>query len=443
MPSTSSRHWLLARRFTLVGPVLLLLSLLPLPTVAEESGPTLLLRPHCEQQEQSTDSPFGPLPDSPLFIDLGPGRCRLFPTSDPLTMETPILSTGETLDMDLIVQNPSHQSINRVRAWIAYDPTILEGAELTLTQSLPLPSPGEADFSQSEGYVKLHVSNPAKGPTDDPVVIARIQMRVIAAPSSSTTMSFYDAGTSPKNHTALFRGSGLLEQSIFDPSSLGQLRVRLEKEEEEIEEEDDDEEDMDFLDLFTGDGEAEDQASSVPPPPSPLPSTSPSPLPPLEEPTAIFTLLQVQNLRTTTEGSSVFLAWDPLPSAQLTGYNLYYGTISGQHAQRRSMDSAATSMVLRALPKDKQYFFTIRGFSEAQTETAPSQEVTIIVGNPTSSSAPLRGSITEREQMFERSPHALAGRTGTPSLFLIVLLGSAGIGTAIACRRQYIASTHL
>lgn len=413
-----------------MGPVLLLLSLLPSLTVAEENGPTLLLRPHCKQQSPNTDSVFGPVPDSTLFIELGPGRCRLFPTLDPLTMETPVVSVGDMLDMDLIVQNPSHQNINRVRAWIAYDPTILEGADLTLTQSLPLPSPGEADFSQNEGYVKIHVSNPAKGPIDDPVVIARIQMRVVSAPSARTTLSFYDAGTSPKNHTALFRGSGLLEQSILNPSTLGQLHVRLEEEavEEEEEGEDDNEENG---------GESEDAAPSLPPP-TPLP-----PPPPPEQPTEIFTLLQVQNLRVTTEGSSVFLAWDPLPSAQLTGYNLYYGTISGQHIQRQSMDSAATSMVLRALPKDKRYFFTIRGFSETQTETAPSPEVTIVVGNPTSSSAPLQGSIVERAQRVERPPHALAGRTGTPSLFLMVLLVSAGVGTAIACRRQYIASAHL
>lgn len=406
MQFTSSKPWLPARRI-LVLPFLLL-SLLPSPAVSQENGPTLRLRPHCS------------------------GQCTLFSTHDPLTQETPIQSTGETLDMDLIIQNPLHQEINRVRAWIAYDPTILEGTTLSLAKSFPLPSPSEADFSQEEGYVKLSVSTDAGGRTEDTIVVARIQMRVISTPSSSTILSFYDAGTLPSNHTNIFRGSGLLEQSVLNPSSLGQLLVRLQTTRH-----------------LQADILGEDPANTPLPAPT-LPSKSATPTtssptfaPQTDQPSEVFTLLQVQNLRTTTEGSSVFLAWDPLPSSQLIGYNLYYGTISGEYLQRRSMDSASTSMTLRSLPQNNQYFFALRGVSDEQTETAFSQEVTITVGNPGSSSAPLHGSILEREHTIKRPARALAGRTGTPSLFLIVVLGSACVGTALACRRQCIASPHL
>lgn len=403
----------------------LLLSLLPSPAVAQENGPTLLLRPHCEQGK-NLPSPLGVIPDIPPLINIGSGRCTLFPAVDPLTRETPILDVGETLDMDLIIQNPLHQEIHRVRAWIAYDPIILEGLTVSLSESFPLPSPSEADFSPEEGYVTIHVSTDTGGHTEETLVVARIQMRVISTPNSSTILSFYDAGTLAENHTNIFRGSGLLEQSVLNPSSLGQLQVRLQRE-------------------TPKERPATPPANngSLPDPVQPSPSLPIPPPPPADQPTEIFTLLQVQNLRATTEGSSVFLAWDPLPSAQLIGYNLYYGTVSGEYVQRRSMDSAMTSATLRSLPQNSQYFFALRGVSDTQTETAFSQEVAMTVGNPDSSSAPLHGNIVGRERTISRHARTLAGSTGTPSLLLIVVLGSACVGTALACRRQCIAQTHL
>lgn len=334
--------------------------------------------------------------------------CALFPTRDPITQETPLLATGETLDMDLILKNPLHQEISRVRAWLAYDPTMLEGTLLSLADAFPLPFPGEDVFSSKEGYMKLNASTSTGGRTEETILVARLQMRVLSAPGASTTLSFYDAGILPENHTGIFRGSGLLEQGILNPSSLGQLLVRLRKEGTNM------------------------QAA----PEKPIP-------PPAEDqPEGIFTLLQVQKLSVTTEGSSVFLAWNPLPSSRLIGYNLYYGTVSGKYLQRRSMDSATTSLTLRSLPPNTQYFFAVRGVADAQTETAFSQEATIAVGDPGSSSAPLRGNVVEQSRPRARTQRDLAGHTGTPSILLLILLVSAGIGSALACRRQCIASRH-
>lgn len=384
MPFASSKPWLPVKSI-LVLLLLFFLSLLPLPTGAQEAGPTLVLRPHCARE----------------------GSCALFPTRDPLTQETPVLQSGETLDMDIIIQNPLRQEISRVRAWLAYDPTILEGTHLSLTDAFPLPSPGEDVFSSREGYMKLNASADAGGRTEETIVVARLQMRILSTPSASTTLSFYDAGTLPENHTGIFRGSGLLEQGILNPESLGQLLVLLRKEGTNM------------------------QAA----PENPIPPVA-------DKPEGVFTLLQVQNLRVTTEGSSVFLAWDPLPSSQLIGYNLYYGTVSGKYLQRRSMDSATTSLTLRSFPPNTRYFFAVRGVADAQTETAFSQEVTVTVGNPGSSSAPLRGNIAEQSRPRPRAQRDLAGHTGTPSILLLILLGSAGVGTALACRRQCIASRH-
>ncbi len=394
MPFASSKPWLPVR-VALARLSLSYLFLLPFTAGAQEAGPTLLLRPHCIADP-----------------------CALFSARDPMTQETPLLATGETLDMDIILKNPLRQEIRRVRAWLAYDPTILEGTLLSLADAFPLPSPGEDGFSSEEGYVKLNASTDAGGRTEETILVARLQMRVLSAPTASTTLSFYDAGPLPEHHTGIFRGSGLLEQGILNPSSLGQLLIRLRKEGTNM------------------------QAALLSPTDNPPASpTRENPVPPAaDKPEGVFTLLQVQNLRVTTEGSSVFLAWDPLPSSRLIGYNLYYGTVSGKYVQRRSMDSATTSLTLRSLPQNTQYFFAVRGVADAQTETAFNQEATVIVGKPGSSSAPLRGNIMEQSRPRANSQRDLAGHTGTPSILLLILLGSAGVGTALACRRQCIAS---
>lgn len=108
--------------------------------------------------------------------------------------------------------------------------------------------------------------------------------------------------------------------------------------------------------------------------------------------TTVFNLLQVLGLRVTTDGSSVFLVWDHLPSSELAGYNVYYGTVSGQYIQRRSVDKAANSLTIRALPVGTTYYFAVRAVNAAGEETVFSQEVGVSVGNPRTSTAPFNAS---------------------------------------------------
>lgn len=401
MPFASSTRWLPARA-TLARLSLSLLFLLPLSARAQgDGGPTLLLRPHCAEDP-----------------------CAPFHARDPVTQETPPLVPGALLDMDLILKNPLHQEISRVRAWLAYDPTILEGTQLSLADAFPLPSPGEDDFSPKEGYAKINVSADAGEWTGETAVIARLQMRVLSAPAAGTMLSFSDAGNLPENHTGIFRGAGPLEQGILDPESLGQLLVRLQTEHTNMQ--------AALLSPENGGDLPAGEAPAAPP--------SAQPAAPAATPSDVFTLLQPQNLRVTTEGSSVFLAWDPLPSSQLIGYNLYYGTVSGKYLQRRSVDSATTSLTLRSLPQNTPYFFAVRGVADARTETAFSQEATVTVGTPASSSSPLRGSIAEQNRPRAHAQRNLAGDTGLPTAITLILLGSAGVGAALACRRQCIAA---
>jgi len=149
-----------------------------------------------------------------------------------------------------------------------------------------------------------------------------------------------------------------------------------------------------------------------------------------------FALLQVRSVRITTEGTSLYVAWDPLASSQLKAYNLYYGTTSGRYIQRKTVSAESTSMAIRNLPEKTTYFVAIRALSLTDEESAFSQEVAVEVGNPKTSTSPLTGDL-----MATRKPVTVPGETGMPSVIALLLTLSAVTGTAIASRRQAVALT--
>jgi hypothetical protein len=153
-------------------------------------------------------------------------------------------------------------------------------------------------------------------------------------------------------------------------------------------------------------------------------------------PTA-FGLLQVHNLRVTTAGTVAYLGWDPLQSSRLKAYNLYYGTTVGQYIQRKTISGTEASLVLRDLPEGTPYFFAIKAVSANDEESAFSQEVSVVIGDPTTSSAPLslslQGSVGGNPLSGGTS---VPGETGAPSVLALFLIISAGVGTAFASRRQ-------
>lgn len=168
-----------------------------------------------------------------------------------------------------------------------------------------------------------------------------------------------------------------------------------------------------------------------------------------------FILLQIQNLRVTTDGSSVYLAWDPLESSFLDGYNIYYGTESGRYIQRKSIGKDESSMTIRSLPLGVTYYFAVRARSQEGDETAFSREVSIEVGNPETASTPLEPveiqDITPPKNPLDGMLEGegsegdgtdiaeVPGETGAETNLLYILLTCAAFGTFLAFRRQLVA----
>ena len=415
---------------------------IPQKSLAQEQYAHLLLRPHCVQEAMDGSTPLGPLPDADAFFETGSGRCPSFRIKDPQTMETPLLKVGDILDMDLIINNPTTHAIHRVRAWLAYDPSILQGESIEIDDAFSLVIPGEQDFSPSEGYAKIGVSTEDdKGIRGGTIGVAHVRFRVLSVATASTIISFYDPGSAPTSHSAVITVENGSNRNILTPNP-GSLKVVLGSEQS-----------GDTSTEKTGGdkGATSKSAASASSAKSPSPKTVALPMPspkqtepgsPSSPSNTHFSLLQVQSLSATTEGSSLYVAWDPLASAELLGYNLYYGTVSGEYIQKKSLDAGTTNTTLRTLPTGKTYYLAIRAVSRTQQESAFSQEVSITVGDPKSSTSPLSANIARRDGTPTKTPlppGTLPGATGSSSTLALLLIASAGIGTIFAFRRQFIA----
>lgn len=488
----------------LIG-VLLLGSTLPAPAYAQNVTADAMfeLHPHCIQREgEDDDWAFGPIPSPGMVVETREPstRCTTFEVEDPQTLRTPALRKGDILDIDIVIDNPSEQDIGRARAWLSYDPNMLEGFSVEIHESFPVVTPDEESFSEDEGYVKMEATAENNVPNAEKILFARVQLRVKETNNIGTPITFYDP--QPSGHSVIMAKEG--EEEVY-----------IQKEEPGT-----------LLVTFVQDGtppptentpgpendDSDNIFDNTPTEPEPTPEPDPQPAeePPIDENACIrdsdcgdgicvagqcqemaekkdngeacsfdsecqsgicgsgtcvpalsdntedndsqsrtaFSLLQIRNVRVTTDGSSVFLAWDHLQSSQLKAYNVYYGTTTGRYIQRRTIDKSENSITLRSLSIGEEYFLAVRGLSVQDEESAFSREVSIVVGDPDSSTAPLvQGSITrgptqnpvgDLTNQGDNTP--VPGETGASSVALLFLLGSAIIGTTFASRRQLVVS---
>lgn len=399
---------------------LALVAVSALPLKAEAAGNARYeLRPHCTLGNEEENGFGGPMPDNELLIALTDGRCPGFEVRDPENLQTPVLNPGDELDMDLVIHNPDRKPVSRFRAWIAYDASALDGVDVQISPKFPVPTPGENAFAAQEGFLKL--SGTAEQPvTDEKIIVARVRIRVAQPRFEGTPLTYFDLSDNAESRTGVFTQDGTTESNVL-VANPGYLFVRFAGQSGQT---------------SSGNGAASSASSAAAGQTESTASSSSAAAP--VSPSTVFTMLQVQGLRVTTEGSSVFLAWDALPSTELVGYNVYYGTTMGSYIQRRGVEKAATSLTIRALPVGSTYYFAVRGVNGRGQETEFSQEVGVSVGNPRTSTSPL--SANSLPTGTPDTNGTVAGETGVSSILLAFLTFSAVIGTVLAFRRQWAVS---
>ncbi len=484
-----------------------IVGLLPTHAFAEFQDATFELHPHCIEREGKDDEwLFGPIPSPGIVLetrDIEGVRCTNFEVEDPQTLRTQPLREGDILDIDLVIDNPSKRNIERIRVWLSYDPNMLEGESIEINKKFGAVTPDEKDFSPDEGYAKMEASINSGSEDDKKIVFARIQFRVKETNSIGTPITFHDV--QPGGHSVIITKDNTGEELDIVKEEPGVLLVKFAGDSsdptEDVEPEASDEDDIG--NIFDSDPEEDADPEPEPEPEADpnacvrdedcdsgscnagqcdevsellsngatcnyddecesglcgsgvcIPNISDDPQyeensspEPTGERTA-FSLLQIRNLRVTTDGSSIFLAWDKLQSSQLKANTIYYSKTSGRYMQRRTIDKTENSITFRSLELGKRYYFAIRGLSKDDEESAFSREVSIVVGDPDSSSAPLvAGSITDgpgknpvANLLNNDSGNSVPGETGLPSAVVLFLFGSAVIGTSFASRRQFVVS---
>ncbi len=413
------------RYFPAVG-ILTLLSALPMQSAFATEGDgviRLVLEPHCAEEIRT--------------------ECKTFPVSDASHLTTDVLQADDLVDVDVVLENAAGATVESIRSWLTYDPSVLEARSVTLTSVIARPIPGEQAANASARLVKI--GGAAGVINSNRVAIARVTFRVLTG-GNATEISFENFREDGLGQTAVNGTPKLTENTkgLTEPPCVGGilcqktltpllaqspsiLSVQLEPLHEAASSESSSI--PDSLVIPIRGAEQQPPASA---PASTQPSTESS-----------FGLLQVQNLKITSREQSIFLGWQPLRSSELAGYNVYFSTVSGKYIQRRTIDTTASSLVLRELEPDTTYFVAIRAFNKDNLESVFSQEVSVRVGSPESASAPLSGKLVET-QPVEGNPiqnyggTEIKGSTGTGDTVVIFLVISAIIGTAFACHRQYV-----
>jgi hypothetical protein len=376
---TSSRHALY--RIALAALVsCLLLSQVHAQTM---NGTTLTFMPHCILEPRT--------------------NCPTYDVLNASTITTPDVDVGDIVDVDVVLTSDTPTSAKLVRSWLSYDPTALDARNVELLPAVKSPIPGESTIVSDDSTVKI--GGTVDGLTDQKTPIARVTFRIIAPRTSTITFKNYTPdGT---KETAVLDGDKK-QLMTTEPTT---LRVAVK-----------------------GSG-------------APLLSQSSSAM--SSQPTmsggttagSAFTILQVQNVRVTSKDDSLFIGWEPLRTNDLVGYNVYYGTISGRYIQRRSVDKNSTSLSIRGLEKNTQYFIAIRAFNTQSGESAFSDEASVVIGRPETSTAPLRtmgdDGVSPPNPVESRGGGNVSGETGMSSTVIMLIILSAIIGTAFAVRRQF------
>lgn len=363
------------------------------------------------------------------------GACRDFPLYDETSAITQGLKSGDTLELDIVITNPSRQPIQSIQSWLEYDETVLKGVDVRIADTFPLVAPGEQSFDASQGIVKLGASNVTGGVSEYEFSFARVTFQVISQKGTIPATQSSSAGAEPvparpAGGRLRFHEFSLLGQEgktkvliVEEGRTTSVLRTRP----------------NDLL-LYFGVGEPPTKIPqpTLPPVTQPPVSQPPVTLPPGTIPPGTplivplpddgFGRLQPTVLRVTTEKDKVYLLWVKVDDPRVTGYNIYYGTVSGKYIQRRTVAADSTGVTIRSLPVGKRYFFALTAFNALEQESEFSYEVAVVVGDPASSTAPFDISgIPERPPELPPVSQngGVPGESGLPLIAIVAALAIA------------------
>ncbi|MBN1258966.1 fibronectin type III domain-containing protein [Candidatus Peregrinibacteria bacterium] len=263
-------------------------------------------------------------------------------------------NAGDEFTVDVILKNPLQENIISVRAWFTYDPSALEGMNISFEGSpFTLAAPGEDIFSAAEGRVKIGRSNITGGMKEAEAKVASIRFRVKAQNPVTTVISPYDYQVTELGHVSV----NIIDQGFpvnILSSAPGDIKLSLNP------------------------GAIATQVPLVQPEPEEASvDVGGSP----------FTLSRPVNLRVDTGSGYAELKWDMTKEEDRAGYFLYYGKTSGQYTRQRNVGDVGRYK-LDGLLNGETYYFAVTAYDGQGRETDYSDEAGVIIGQPLSSTSP-------------------------------------------------------
>jgi hypothetical protein len=350
-----------------------------------------------------------------------------------------------------------------------------------MDEILSLVSPGMQDCYPDEGFIKMEASAEAgQEPTNALLKFAKVVLTPIdGSKATSSPLTFYGIGKETNIYT-LENGE---EVSILDKDALSSLLVNLLKQEGDNQDDSQDSSSSSDLSDSSDSSQSSDannsSESSDASESSETSSTSTTSNSPKENgeqckkdkecisgiceqnictagtnnkpdvTNSEWLSITPTRLRATSEGTAAMLAWDPIAVAGVKGYNLYYGETSGTYLHRRTISAQDNTHIVRNLPLGHKFYFALRAVNSSGDETSFSQEVSVVIGDPNSSSAPLvlNVGVTGNDPAPSNPIQAsltqngtttmVPGETGLASTALWLVFIGAIAGTLIALRRQF------
>ena len=394
-----------------------------------------------------------------------------FPVKNPGTMETPELKPGEPFTLNLTIPNPAQASISKASIWLNYDPKVLTCESVTMGTMLPLISPGMEDCYPDEGLVKMEASaEEGSEPNNTLLKFASVILTPLdRSTATSSPLSFYGIG----KETNIYTLKDGKESSILNPDDLSTLLINMLRDGDNSESEDsnDDNNESENDNSNNDNNSAGDNSDNNSPKENGTTCSKDKEcvsgiceknicIEGIENMPKVtnseWLSITPTRLRVTSEGTAAMLAWDPLAVAGVKGYNLYYGETSGKYLHRRTIAAKDNTHIVRGLPLGRTVYFALRAVNANGDETGFSQEVSVTIGDPSTSTAPLvlnvgvtgkdpapnnpiqpsgplQGSLT---QGGGQVVVAVPGETGLTSTMLWLILGGAIAGTLLALKRQ-------
>ncbi|MCI0527739.1 MAG: fibronectin type III domain-containing protein [Nitrospira sp.] len=77
------------------------------------------------------------------------------------------------------------------------------------------------------------------------------------------------------------------------------------------------------------------------------------------------------------------VSWNPNTESDLAGYKAYYGTSSGSYSSSPIDVGNVTTYTISGLTDNQTYYFVVTAYDTALNESAPSTEVSFLVGTAT------------------------------------------------------------